>query len=310
MQTLGQQLRAEREKKGLSIAELAGRTRIRAMFFEAIEADRPEEFPGRFFYRSFLRQYAALLELPESVVRPEIERSLADERAETAEREARIRDFKPEVPPLPTGRTNLREETRRWMVRLSGLAAVLVLCSIVYFSWQRWGQRFLDENWRSVASRRAQPAPQTQPAARPPAASPPNVTQAQATPPSAAALPAVESGVAQSQPSGSTAPQVDAPPPGVKPHGSIEIRAIGDSWVSGWRNGKQFLAITLRAGDVRIVEGGGVVRLQFGSSGDVAVKVDGQALPPIGAKGEVRAMEYRDGAYRLLDRGRPAEPKQ
>lgn len=310
MQTLGQQLRSEREKKGLSIAELADRTRIRAMYFEAIEADKPEEFPGRFFYRSFLRQYAGLLELPESVVRPEIERSIADERAEVAEREAAVRDFKPEVPPLPTGNTNLREETRRWMIRLSGLLGVLVLCSITYFSWQRWGQRFFDESWRSVSARRAQPAPRTQRAAQPPAALPSNMTQAPAANPDAAAHPASESGAATQRPNTQTAPEVDAPPPGVKPHGSIEIRATGDSWVSGWRNGKMFLAITMRAGEARIVEGGGVIRLQFGSSGDIEIKVDGQALPPIGAKGETRAMEYRDGAYRLLDRGRPAASKQ
>ena len=70
MQTLGQQLRAEREAKGLSIEELASQTRIRSIYFEAIEADRPEEFPGQFFYRSFLRQYVSLLGLPDSVKRP------------------------------------------------------------------------------------------------------------------------------------------------------------------------------------------------------------------------------------------------
>ncbi len=316
MQTLGQQLRAEREKKGLTIAELAGRTRIRAIYFEAIEADKPEQFPGRFFYRSFLRQYAGLLELSESVVRPEIERSLAEEQAETAEREATVQGFKPDIPPMPTGRSNVREETRRWMIRLAGLLGVLVLCSIVYFSWQKWGQRFFDDTWRSVAARRALPAPRPRNAAQQPAARPSNVAQAPSATPDGAAPPISEGGAAPGQPiSNPTAPeaatpQVDAPPPGVKPRGSIELRSTGDSWVSGWRDGKQFLAITLRAGEVRVVQGGGVVRLQFGSSGDVAIKVDGQALPPIGAKGEIRALEYRDGAYRLLDRGRPAEPKQ
>jgi transcriptional regulator with XRE-family HTH domain len=129
MQTLGQRLRAEREKKGLSIPELASRTRIRASFFEAIEADKPEQFPGRFFYRSFLRQYADILELPESVVHPEIEQSLAEEQAEKAEREAAIQGFRPEVPPLPTGRINVREETLAGpVVRTVGCADPLLRC--------------------------------------------------------------------------------------------------------------------------------------------------------------------------------------
>lgn len=320
MQTLGQRLRAEREKKGLSIPELAGRTRIRAMYFEAIEADRPEQFPGRFFYRSFLRQYAGLLELPESAVQPEIERSILDEQAETREREAVSRDFKPEVPPLPTGRVNLREETRRWVIRLSGLVGVVVLCSIVYFVWQGWGQRFLDENWRRVVAHRAQSAPQPRHVAQQPAPTALNQTQAgqpqanatqpPVATPDAATRPVSESGASTTQPTGSAATSVDSPPPGVKARGSIEIRATGDSWVSGWRDNRMFLAITLRTGDARVIEGGGVVRLQFGSSGDVTIKVDGKELPPIGAKGEVRSIEYRNGAYRLLDRTRPAEQKQ
>lgn len=313
MQTLGQRLRAEREKKGLSIPELAGRTRIRAHFFEAIEADKPEEFPGRFFYRSFLRQYAGLLDLPESEVRSEIERSIAEEEAEEVDRVAASQEFRPQVPPLPTGRLNLREETRRWMIRLSGLLGVLVLCSGVYFFWQRWGQRFLDDSWRAVTTRSAQPAPRSQLAAHStapsPAAPPPAVTQTPVVSPDSAAQPAAEPGAAATQPVGSTPPKVDAAPPGVPAHGAIEIQASGDCWISGWRDGKQFLAVTMRAGDVRTVQGGGAVRLQFGSAGSVAIKVDGQALAPIGAKGETRTLEYRDGAYRILHPVPPAEPK-
>jgi cytoskeletal protein RodZ len=304
MQTLGQRLRAEREKKGLSIPELASRTRIRAPFFEAIEADRPEEFPGRFFYRSFLRQYADLLELPESVVHSAIEQSLAEEQAEKAERETTTQNFKPEVPPLPTGRINVREETRRWMIRLSGLLGVLILCSAVYFFWQRWGQRLFDDTWRAVVSRPAAPPARPKPSAKP-AGLP--TTVAQAPNPAETAMPSAET-TAQ-QPAGQAEAKVNAPPPGVAPQGRIEIRATGYCWVGGWRDGKQFLSSTLNPGEVQIVEGGGVVRLQFGSSGDVAIKVDGNEIQPIGAKGERRTLEYRDGAYHLMDRVRPAEPK-
>jgi len=308
MQTLGQRLRAEREKKGLTIPDLANRTRIRVQLFEAIEADKPEQFPGRFFYRSFLRQYAGMLDLPESAVHDEIERSLAEEQSEEVARQASAQEFKPQVPPLPTGRVNLREETRRWMARLSGLLGVLVLCSIAYFFWEHWGQRLFDDSWRTLVTHPAQPAPHSQPAAQP-SVPPPAATQTPAASPDSAAPPVSEPGARAAQPAGSASPNVDAPPPGVQPHGAVEIQASGDCWVSGWRDGKQFLAITLRAGEARTIQGGGVVRLQFGSAGNVAIKVDGQALPPIGVKGETRTLEYRDGAYRLLDRGRPAVPR-
>jgi cytoskeletal protein RodZ len=301
MQTLGQRLRAEREKKGLSIPELANRTRIRAPFFEAIEADKPEQFPGRFFYRSFLRQYADMLGLPESAVQPEIEQSITEELAEKADREARVQGFKPEVPPLPTGRINVREETRRWMTRLSVLLGVLILCSGVYFFWQRWGQRMFDDSWRSVVRRPAQSAPNPKPPARRAEAST-TVVPSPAPSANSAPTPAAPAETTVLPPAAQTSPKVESPPPGVVPHGKIEIRALGFCWVGGWRDGKQFLSSTLPPGEVRIVEGGGAVRLQFGSSGDVAIKVDGNAIQPIGAKGERRTLEYHDGVYRLLNR--------
>jgi cytoskeletal protein RodZ len=300
MQTLGERLRAEREKKGLSIPELAGQTRIRAHYFEAIEADKPEEFPGRFFYRSFLRQYAGLLGLPESAVHDEIERSIAEDESAEIEREASSQGFKPQVAPMPTGRVNLREETRRWMVRLSGLLGVVVLCSGVYFFWQRWGQKLFDDSWRAATTRSAQPAPHAHPASRPAMPPPTAVVQPPAAAPDSTAQPSTGAG----EPA-----QVDAPPAGVKARGTIQIRANADCWVSGWRDGKQFLAVTMHAGEARTVEGGGAVRLQFGSAGSVAINVDGQTLAPIGAKGESCSLEYHDGAYRILHRVPPPEPK-
>lgn len=329
MQTLGQRLRAEREKKGLSIPELATRVCIRAAFFEAIEADKPEAFPGKFFYRSFLRQYAGLLEMPEAEIQAELARSLSDEQAEKVERDIAAEEFKPEVPPMPTGHVNVREETRRWVLRLSGLLGVLVLCSGVYFFWQRWGQRLFDDSWHAVASHQAQPATQPQPPVSKPAPPPAAVPQPAAsepdrtTPPAAvptspAALPVVSSSpnpstlkaaVAGATPPNTAATKVVAPIAGAKPHGTIEIQASGICWVSGWRDGKQFLAASLHAGDTRVVEGGGVVRLQFGSSGDVALKVDGRPIKPIGVRGESRTLEYQDGAYHLLDRVSRVPPK-
>lgn len=309
MQTLGQQLRAEREKQGLSIQDLAERTRIRPQLFEAIEADNPEQFPGRFFYRSFLRQYAGLLGLPDTVVRPEIERSLADEQAEKAEREAAQQGFKPEVSPLPTGRINMREEARRWIIRLSGLLGVLILCSCVYFFWQRWGQRWFDEGWRATVTRPAQPAP----AYAPPAtqAAPPVAAARVPAPPVNPETTPLASGEPAAQPPAGQQPdvKVDSAPPGVQAHGRIEIRASGTCWIGGWRDGKLFLSSVLHAGDTRIVEGGGTLRLQFGNSGDVAITVDGVALRPIGVKGEPRTLEYVNGAYRLLNRGAASEAK-
>jgi transcriptional regulator with XRE-family HTH domain len=66
---LGQYLKVQRERRGMSVAELARVTRIPASSLEAIEADRFDELPGEVFVRGFLGAYArAVRVLPAEVV--------------------------------------------------------------------------------------------------------------------------------------------------------------------------------------------------------------------------------------------------
>ena len=63
MTSIGDRLRQERLRRGLDIYQLAEQTKINASMLEAIEADDLEKLPGRFFTRSFIRQYAKALGL-------------------------------------------------------------------------------------------------------------------------------------------------------------------------------------------------------------------------------------------------------
>jgi cytoskeletal protein RodZ len=66
---LGNYLKVQRERRGMSVAELARVTRIPAASLEAIEADRFDELPGEVFVRGFLGAYAqAVRVLPSEVV--------------------------------------------------------------------------------------------------------------------------------------------------------------------------------------------------------------------------------------------------
>src|SRR5580704_6116681 len=57
-ESLGSHLRHSRERRGMSVPELARITRIPLASLEAIEADRFDELPGEVFVRGFLRAYA------------------------------------------------------------------------------------------------------------------------------------------------------------------------------------------------------------------------------------------------------------
>jgi cytoskeletal protein RodZ len=64
MTSVGQHLRALRETKRMSVAEVSRATRVPVASVERIEADRFDELPGEVFVRGFLRAYARALEVP------------------------------------------------------------------------------------------------------------------------------------------------------------------------------------------------------------------------------------------------------
>jgi cytoskeletal protein RodZ len=64
MTSVGQHLRALREAKRMSLAEVSRATRVPVTSVERIENDRFDELPGEVFVRGFLRAYARALEVP------------------------------------------------------------------------------------------------------------------------------------------------------------------------------------------------------------------------------------------------------
>ncbi len=69
MGSFGENLRRERELRGVSLREIADHTKIGIRFLEALEEDRVEVLPGGLFPRAFVKQYATFVGLdPERVV--------------------------------------------------------------------------------------------------------------------------------------------------------------------------------------------------------------------------------------------------
>ncbi len=64
MTSVGQHLRALREAKRMSLAEVSRATRVPGARVERIEADRFDELPGEVFVRGFLRASARAPEVP------------------------------------------------------------------------------------------------------------------------------------------------------------------------------------------------------------------------------------------------------
>lgn len=77
-------LRAARERAGLSLDEVAARTRIKPHFLSALERGEFERLPGDFFARAFLRTYARELGLRPSEALAEYELAMASAHPEPA----------------------------------------------------------------------------------------------------------------------------------------------------------------------------------------------------------------------------------
>jgi len=63
MGSFGENLRRERDVRGISLREIAEGTKISVRFLQALEEDRIEVLPGGIFPRAFVRQYALFLGL-------------------------------------------------------------------------------------------------------------------------------------------------------------------------------------------------------------------------------------------------------
>ena len=68
MASLGQDLKRERELRGISLKEISSSTKISLRFLQALEEDRLDILPSIFFIKAILRTYAKFIGLEEDYV--------------------------------------------------------------------------------------------------------------------------------------------------------------------------------------------------------------------------------------------------
>lgn len=197
---VGHSLKVVRERRGLALADVSSRLRIRRPYLEAIETGNFAELPGAVYINGFLRQYAEFLGL-------DAEQVLKTYQAEAADAPQRtVLNF---PMPRPEERT-----PRLWLV-----TGALVLALIVYGLWYRHQEalRFGQELIQAVPAHLADLIPSSQPIAPatlppPPAPEPSqpvaSVPSAVVAPPPAAAADAAPG----TPPSAAITPSTQAPP--------------------------------------------------------------------------------------------------
>jgi transcriptional regulator with XRE-family HTH domain len=84
MPPIGETLRDARMRRGLDIADIEQRTKIRAKYLRALEGEEWDQLPGPTFVRTFLRTYAEVVGLDAALLIEEFRVSHEPEQAELA----------------------------------------------------------------------------------------------------------------------------------------------------------------------------------------------------------------------------------
>jgi cytoskeleton protein RodZ len=80
----------------------------------------------------------------------------------------------------------------------------------------------------------------------------------------------------------------------------VDLKATEPTWVSFVdADGKKLLVGLLVAGDVRTFQLTKPATLRAGNAGGITVRLDGKPLGPIGFRGYVREIEFKDGNFKL-----------
>lgn len=293
METLGKRLKQQRESRGLSLEEIATQTRISLNYLEAIEADDTRVIPGGFFFRSFVRQYARTIGLPDDFGKYELEVMVREEEAAEKEKEAIPREPVYSVPPIRLEGVPPVAETKKWALGFTLLAIVLVVCSLAYA---------LYESFRTVAPGAKTDTAQQQ-AAVPEAPAPAPAAPQQTTEPAAPPAETKESSTSTVPASGTqaapTPPQVPAvsTPPG---SGAVRLvlKAVDNVWVQVVTGeDKVLFSDVLKAGTSKEFTSEKPIRVKTGNAGGVEIEYNGTAIPPLGPRGMVRTATFRKDGY-------------
>jgi cytoskeleton protein RodZ len=311
MVSVGVYLRELRTRRGVSLDEIARKTRVASRYLEALEADAFDDLPAPVFIRGFIRAYCQALGEP-----PHEALMVYDSR------DGRVPTMPARPAPLPRAGTS--EPRTRGAIVVSLVLLVVLGMALVTVALVIQPR---DRAERSVAEVRpvpppspavssepapVTPAPAPVPPAAPPAAPPPVVAArppappppVAVTPPPVAARP--PAATAPPPPAAAAPAETPTPPPARTPAPASTsvptLEALGGSvnapyrlvariseatWIRVRTEDGRTSEETVPAGEVREWVSDRPFVLTIGNAGGVDLELNGRPLPPLGAKGVV-----------------------
>jgi cytoskeleton protein RodZ len=291
MDDLGQRLKQEREARGVSLKEIAEKTRIGVRFLKAIEEETFDQLPGGIFNKSFIQQYAQYLGLDEKqAVRDYL-------RATSAARENQF----PQATQEPSN------FGPHGLIRIAMAAAAVVLIALIVWL------IVPNSGTRSNSQTEAQDSPAILALETNPSVSDADPIELQ-EPPDSPTPGMGKTEYSDTLRSGTVSRAADplqrrettaAPSPvellaeaddheplaGELPQELLlQINAHSTVWISITADGQREWQGTLQANQSRQVQAAETIRLTVGNAGGVELTLNGKALGALGSEGEVKTV--------------------
>jgi hypothetical protein len=294
MTSVGIILKTERERQERDPAEIAEELCITQRYLRAIEQDDLGSLPGTFFYKSFVKQYAAILGVDEMLLKPGVDSLTApieplplpggDPRymlgpisGQTGPANGNHFATDPDTSPVRRLDPIVSDGNRRYLtdgrlgLSLAGLVAVLLVCSGFYAWWNRAPQA------AGTASRSASHPPL----------------------------------VATSSPSGSAqgpTPSLNVTSttgPDGENHVVLNLSATEKTWIQITSDGKEIFSGILQPSQTKTLTGTDVAKLRIGNAGGLEIQWNGKAIGPVGPRGQVRVVVFTPENFQVLPAATP-----
>jgi cytoskeleton protein RodZ len=276
MTDFGGKLRQARERRGISLRQIAASTKISVAALEALERNDISRLPGGIFSRAFVRSYALEVGLdPDETVREFLER------------------FHEEPPPaaahaavaVPEQESQFENQQRMASVLLKlVLVSVPLIIIILYFTLR---SRPTPQPPSEAPEQAATPEPAPPPERAVPAPSAPR--------PSSGAVPPATGGASTPVPKGLTGTKGASPAstpaskavPARQPL-KLELHPTGPCWISLTVDGERLFARVMQPGEreSRTVQREAVI--EIGDAGAFDFSIDGRPGRSLGAPGQVK----------------------
>lgn len=310
---LGTALRAEREKRHLSIESVANQLKISPRLLLALEAGDGQSLPHPAYARGFIRSYASFLGFGGD----EIQAMLAELQSED------LGKPKPEAAPAPEAVVPERQKRARGGAGWLALLVLVALAGGGWWAWQAGHLNFLKrphekqadllqtlpqadaylakkEATQEAPAQREEPQPVIAGLSRP---ANPIAAIPKPRPDGQAAAPGQTNQPGQTDPAsntGGTATEAAQAPnqspdqlPGQTPdQHKLIIVATEECWVHSSADKTDTRQFSLRKGDTFALTFAKSLDLKLGNAGGVRLRYDGRDLPPPGASGQVKTISF------------------